>query len=116
MHNEIVKKGVEIITEENSFVHVSGHPNRDDLREMYDWIKPRCVIPVHGEHRHMIEQAKFAKEMQVPHSVQVENGDIVRIFPGDKPVIIDKAPSGRMYLDGSIGVREDSSSIKERKN
>ena len=116
MHNEIVKKGVEIITEENSFVHVSGHPNRDDLKDMYNWIKPRCVIPVHGEHRHMIEQAKFAKEMQVPHSVQVENGDIVRIFPGDKPVIIDKAQSGRMYLDGSIGVREDSSSIKERKN
>jgi len=116
MHNEIVKKGVEIITEENSFVHVSGHPNREDLKDMYNWIKPRCVIPVHGEHRHMIEQAKFAKEMQVPHSVQVENGDIVRIFPGDKPVIIDKAPSGRMYLDGSIGVREDSSSIKERKN
>jgi ribonuclease J len=116
MHNEIVKKGVEIITEENSFVHVSGHPNREDLKDMYNWIKPRCVIPVHGEHRHMIEQAKFAKEMQVPHSVQVENGDIVRIFPGNKPVIIDKAPSGRMYLDGSIGVREDSSSIKERKN
>ena len=116
MHNEIVKKGVEIITEENSFVHVSGHPNREDLKDMYNWIKPRCVIPVHGEHRHMIEQAKFAKEMQVPHSVQVENGDIVRIFPGDKPVIIDKAQSGRMYLDGSIGVREDSSSIKERKN
>ena len=116
MHNEIVKKGVEIITEENSFVHVSGHPNREDLKDMYNWIKPRCVIPVHGEHRHMMEQAKFAKEMQVPHSVQIENGDVLRIFPGDKPQIIDKAPSGRMYLDGSIGVREDSPSIKERKN
>ena len=63
MHNEIVKNGVEIITEENSFVHVSGHPNRDDLKDMYSWVKPRSVIPVHGEHRHMMEQARFAKKM-----------------------------------------------------
>ena len=116
MHNEIVKNGVEIITEENSFVHVSGHPNRDDLKDMYSWVKPRSVIPVHGEHRHMMEQARFAKKMQVPHTLQVENGDIVRLHPGSNPEIIDKAPSGRMYLDGSIGVREDSNGIKERKN
>ena len=102
MHNEIVKRGIELITEENSFVHVSGHPNREDLKDMYKWIKPKSVIPVHGEHRHMIEQAKFAKEMQVPHSIQIENGDILRIYPGDKPEVIDKAPTGRMYLDGSI--------------
>jgi len=116
MHNKIVKNGIEIITEENSFVHVSGHPNRDDLKDMYKWVKPKSIIPVHGEHRHMIEQAKFAKKMKVPHSLQIENGDIIRIYPGNNPEIIDKAPSGRMYLDGSIGVREDSSSIKERKN
>jgi len=116
MHNEIAKNAVDIITEENAFVHVSGHPNREDLKDMYKWIKPRSVIPVHGEHRHMIEQAKFAKEMQVPHSLQIENGDIVRIFPGENPQIIDKAPTGRMYLDGNIGVSEDSPSIKERKN
>ena len=116
MHNEIVKNGIEIITEENSFVHVSGHPNRGDLKDMYSWVRPKSVIPVHGEHRHMIEQAKFAKEMQVPYTLQIENGDIVRIYPGNNPQIIDKAPSGRMYLDGSISVREDSFSIKERRN
>jgi len=116
MHNEIVKNNIEIITEENAFVHVSGHPNRDDLKDMYSWVKPKSIIPVHGEHRHMIEQAKFAKEMKVPHSLQIENGDIVKIFPGDNPIIVDKAPSGRMYLDGSISVREDSNSIKERRN
>ena len=116
MHNEIVRKNVEIITEENSFVHVSGHPNREDLKDMYKWIKPKSVIPVHGEHRHMMEQVKFAKEMQVPNSIQIENGDILRIYPGHKPEIIDKAPTGRMYLDGLIGVREDSFSIKERRN
>ena len=116
MHNEIVKRGIELITEENSFVHVSGHPNREDLKDMYKWIKPKSVIPVHGEHRHMIEQAKFAKEMQVPHSIQIENGDILRIYPGDKPEVIDKAPTGRMYLDGLIGIKEDSNSLKERRN
>ena len=116
MHNELVRSNIEIITEENAFVHVSGHPNRDDLKDMYSWVKPKSVIPVHGEHRHMIEQAKFAKEMKVPHSLQIENGDIIKIYPGENPKIIDKAPSGRMYLDGTISVREDSNSIKERKN
>ena len=116
MHNEIVKNHIEIITEENAFVHVSGHPNRDDLKDMYSWVKPKSIIPVHGEHRHMIEQAKFAKEMKVPHSLQIENGDIISIYPGKNPEIIDKAPSGRMYLDGSVSVRDVSNSVKERRN
>jgi len=64
----------------------------------------------------MIEHINFAKEMQVPYPVQVENGDIVRLFPGDEPKVYDKAPSGRLYLDGNISVEEDSQSIKDRKN
>ena len=83
---------------------------------MYQWVKPKCVIPVHGEHRHMIEHINFAKEMQVPHPVQVENGDIVKLSPGKKPEVFDKAPSGRLYLDGNISVEENSQSIKDRKN
>ena len=62
----IVRNNIEIITEENAFVHVSGHPNRDDLKDMYNWVKPQCIIPVHGEHRHMKEHVTFAKEMQIP--------------------------------------------------
>ena len=116
LHNEISKKGIEIITEENAFVHVSGHPNRDDLKDMYSWVKPKCIIPVHGEHRHMREHVDFAKKMQIPHTLLIENGDIIKIFPGNKPEIIDKAPSGKMYLDGSVGVFSDSKSIKDRKN
>ena len=116
LHNQLVKDGVEVISEENEFVHVSGHPNRDEMRDMYNWIKPNCVIPVHGEHRHMIEHISFAKEMQVPHPVQVENGDIVKLYPGDKPEVYDKAPSGRLYLDGNVSVDEDAQSIKDRKN
>ena len=116
LQNQITKADVEIITEENAFVHVSGHPNRDDLKDMYNWVKPKCIIPVHGEHRHMKEHVMFAKELQIPQTLLVENGDVVRIYPGKEPKIIDKAPSGRMYLDGSIGVSSDSQSIKERKN
>ena len=115
LQNQLVKDGIEVISEESEFVHVSGHPNRDDLREMYDWVKPKCVIPVHGEHRHMIEHVKFAHEMKVPQAVQVENGDIIKIAPGI-PHVYDKAPSGRLYLDGNTSVEEDAQSIKDRKN
>ncbi len=116
LQNLIVKNNMEIISEENAFVHVSGHPNRDDLKDMYKWVKPKSVIPVHGEHRHMQEHVKFAKEMQVPKTLLIENGDIIKLLPGKVPEIVDKAPSGRIYLDGSVNVETDSQSIKDRKN
>ena len=116
LQNLIVRNDIEIITEENAFVHVSGHPNRDDLKDMYKWIKPKCIIPVHGEHRHMKEHVTFAKEMKVPKTLLIENGDMIKLLPGDKPEIIDKAPCGRLYLDGYLNVEMDSQSIKDRKN
>ena len=116
LHNQLVRDGVEVISEENEFVHVSGHPNRDDLKDMYQWIKPNVVIPVHGEQRHMLEHISFAKEMNVPYPIKVENGDMVRLYPGNSPEVYDKAPYGKIYLDGKIGVDEDFKSIKERKN
>ena len=116
LHNQLVREGIEVISEENEFIHVSGHPNREDLKDMYQWVRPKSIIPVHGEHRHMIEHVKFAKEMQIPFTVKVENGDIVKLCPGDKPEVFDKAPSGRLFVDGNIAVEEDSRSIKERRN
>ena len=116
VHNKLLKDGINVITEETEFVHVSGHPNREDLKDMYNWIKPNCLIPVHGEHRHMKEQINFANEMKIPCPVQVENGDIVKIYPGNKPHVYDKAPSGRLCVDGDISIEEDSVFIKERKN
>ena len=115
LHNQLVKNGIEVISEENEFVHVSGHPNQEDLKDMYNWVKPKAIIPVHGEHRHMMEHINFAKEMQVPYPVQIENGDIVQIYPGEEPHVVDKAPVGRMYVDGNISISEDSQSLKERK-
>ena len=116
LHNTLVLEGVEVINEENEFVHVSGHPNREDLKDMYNWIKPKSVIPVHGEHRHILEHLSFAKEMNVPYPIKVKNGDIIKIAPCEKPEVFDKAPSGKLYVDGNISVFEDSKSIKERKN
>ena len=116
LQNSFVKKNIEVITEENAFVHVSGHANREDLKDMYQWVKPKCVIPVHGEHRHMKEHISFAKEMQIPFNLKIENGDIIRISKNQKPEIIDQAPTGKIYLDGNVAVSLDSSSIKERKN
>ena len=116
LQNQIVRNNIEIISEENAFVHVSGHPNRDDLKDMYKWVKPKSIIPVHGEHRHMQEHVNFAKEMQVPKTLLIENGDIIKLLPGDAPKVIDKAPSGRVYLDGNINVETDAQSVKDRKN
>tara|TARA_Y200000002_G_scaffold224028_1_gene185011 strand:+ start:986 stop:2644 length:1659 start_codon:yes stop_codon:yes gene_type:complete len=116
LQNSFVKRNVEVITEENAFVHVSGHANREDLKDMYQWVKPKCVIPVHGEHRHMKEHINFAKEMQIPFNLKIENGNIIKISKNQKPEIIDQAPTGKIYLDGNVAVSLDSSSIKERKN
>ncbi len=116
LHNQLVKNGIEVVSEENEFVHVSGHPNQGDLKDMYNWVKPKSIIPVHGEHRHMMKHINFAKEMQIPYPVQIENGDIVQIYPGEEPHVVDKAPVGRMYVDGDISISEDSLTMKERKN
>ncbi len=115
LQNLFVKRDIEVIAEENAFVHVSGHANREDLKDMYQWVKPKCVIPVHGEHRHMKEHIIFAKEMQIPFNLKIENGNIIKISKNKKPEIIDQAPTGKIYLDGNIAVSLDSPSIKERK-
>ena len=72
LHNLLVKNNIEVISEENEFVHVSGHPNREDLKDMYNWVKPKSIIPVHGEYRHMSEHINFARKMQIPYPVKVE--------------------------------------------
>jgi ribonuclease J len=108
LHNQLVKNNIDVVSEENDFVHVSGHPNREDLKDMYNWVKPKSVIPVHGEHRHMIEHINFAKEMQVPYPVGVENGDIVQLFPGEKPKVVVKARGGRLLVEGNIIVDVES--------
>jgi ribonuclease J len=112
--NTLAAKGVELITDRQAFIHVSGHPGRPELAEMYKWIRPEIVVPVHGEVRHMYEQARFALEQGVPRSIRQVNGDIIRLAPG-KPHKIGEAPVGRLVLDGDIILPADGPTINERR-
>jgi ribonuclease J len=112
--NTLAGKGVEIITDRQAFVHVSGHPGRPELAEMYRWIRPEIILPVHGEVRHMHEQARFAKEQGVPQAITQVNGDIWKLAPG-KPKQVGNAPVGRLVLDGDVILPADGTTINERR-
>ena len=113
--NDFSKNDINVLSEENSMIHVSGHPAREDLKKMYNWIKPIILIPVHGEQRHMAEHINFAKEMGVKFPIKVSNGEIIRLSPGE-PKVIDKVTWGRVYLDGKVLIDNDSPVLKERRN
>ncbi|MCE7997744.1 MAG: ribonuclease J [Rhodobiaceae bacterium] len=114
MQNDLARAGVRVITEKDHFVHVSGHPCRDELTAMYQWIKPELAIPVHGEARHLLEHAALAKELQVPETLVIENGDMVRLAPGAAEVV-DEVPSGRVVMDGDVLVPSWDAGIQERR-
>ncbi len=114
LQNKLARLGVAVLTERDHFVHVSGHPARDELAEMYRWVRPKIAVPVHGEMRHLTEHARFAREMQVPQAVVVENGNMLRLAPG-RAEIIDEAPSGRVHLDGRLMVHEEDGLARSRR-
>ncbi|HEX3811187.1 MAG TPA: ribonuclease J [Rhizomicrobium sp.] len=103
LHNQLSGLGVEVLTAEDHFVHVSGHPAREELAEMYRWVRPQVSVPVHGELRHMSEHARLARSLQVPQAVVIENGQMLRLAPG-RAEIIDEVPSGRIHMDGRVMV------------
>jgi ribonuclease J len=94
-------------------VHVSGHPRRDELRQMYRWMRPKIVIPMHGEARHLKAQATLAREMGVPTSFTLTDGEILRIAPD--PAVIDDAPVGRLFRDGRLLVPALEGPVRERR-
>ncbi len=100
LQNQLARIGVDVLTEKDHFVHVSGHPARDELVRMYQHIHPKIAIPVHGEFRHMAEHARLATGCQVGATVVGENGSVIRIAPG-KPGVIDQVKSGRLALEGN---------------
>jgi ribonuclease J len=112
--NDLVELGVHVITEKDAFTHVSGHPNRDELRKMYEWVRPKFSIPVHGEARHLVAHAEFALTLGVEGAIAPRNGDLIRLAPGE-PQIIDEVPSGRWLLDGNILLPEGSGPMRERR-
>ncbi len=114
LQNDLVDMGVHVITEKDEFVHVSGHPNRDELRQMYAWARPKYAIPVHGEARHLEAHAEFAEELGVRLAIPPRNGDLIRLAPGE-PQIIDEVPAGRWMLDGRALVPEGAGPMRERR-
>ena len=114
LHNQLSALGVEVLTVEDHFVHVSGHPCRDELSEMYRWVRPQIAVPVHGELRHMSEHARLARSLQVPQAVVVQNGDMLRLAPG-RAMVIDEVPAGRVYMDGRVMTEADEGLTRHRR-
>ena len=114
VQNRLVASGVRVITDKDHLVHVSGHPNRDELAEMYRWLRPRIAIPVHGEARHLAEHAAFASSLQVPETVVVENGAMVRLAPGPA-VLVEKVRAGRLVRDNGLLLSPDDPVFRARR-
>lgn len=112
--NNLVLQGIEIITDRDALVHVSGHPRRDELRDMISWVRPPVLIPAHGEALHLAEHAKLARAAGVPRVVTIKNGDMVRLAPGDAS-IIGQVQAGRLYKDGKLLEDEKSKAVVERR-
>jgi ribonuclease J len=114
VQNALAANGVKIVTADDALVHVTGHPRRDELKQMYDWLQPDIVVPMHGEARHLWEQARFAKACGVPDSLVVRNGDIARLYP-EPATIVDEAPWGRLHVDGKVIVSSVDGPARERR-
>jgi ribonuclease J len=114
IQNKLAAKGVVMITDRQAHVHVSGHPGRPELAQMYRWMRPEVLIPVHGEMRHLMEQARYGLSEGIPRALVQTNGDIVRLAPGD-PVKIGNAQTGRLVLDGDVILPGDGQTINERR-
>src|SRR5881398_289064 len=112
--NQLSDLGVLIVTERQAHVHVSGHPGRPELIEMYNWVRPQIVVPVHGEARHLAEHARLALGHGVSHAVVQKNGDVIRLAPGE-PKKIDEVRVGQLVLDGDVILPADGATVTERR-
>ncbi|MFC0589234.1 ribonuclease J [Novosphingobium aquiterrae] len=101
IQNRLAARNIAIVTDRQSHIHVSGHPGRPELEALYGWIRPEILVPVHGEVRHMAEQARLGRKCGIPKAVVQQNGDLVRLAPG-KPGKISEVRAGRLVLDGDI--------------
>jgi ribonuclease J len=112
--NALARADVKTVTERQAHVHVSGHPARPELAAMYHWIRPRMLIPVHGESRHLHEHRRFALDQGIPKSIVQENGDLVRLAP-DGPRKIGSERVGRLILDGDVILTADGTTMSQRR-
>ena len=116
MQNKLADRGVRLYTDrDHPGIHVSGHPCRDELKQMYQWARPKIAVPTHGERRHLIEHCNLAKDMQVAQALAPRNGDMVRLAPG-RAEIIDEVPASRLFLDGGMLTPENGEALRERRH
>lgn len=114
IQNQLAARGITMVTDRQAFIHVSGHPGRPELEALYDWLRPEVLVPVHGEMRHMAEQARVGKACGIPAQVVQKNGDIVRLAPG-KPGKLAEVRAGRLVLDGDIIAPANGEAITMRR-
>ncbi len=114
LRNQLARLNVEVINERDAFVHVSGHPAREELQQLYDWVKPPVLIPIHGEARHLIEHCKFGRENGIPVTAMAENGEMLRLAPGE-PKILAQVQSGRYAVDGRRLVPVEGDVVRARR-
>jgi ribonuclease J len=114
IQNALAAKGVRLITDKQSMIHVSGHPGRPELIELYGWIRPEILVPVHGEMRHMDEQARLGLAHGIPRAILQKNGDLIRLAPRG-PHKISEVRAGRLILDGDIIAPADGEAIGARR-
>ncbi len=116
LQNGLADRGVRLYSEkDHPGIHVSGHPCRDELKQMYQWARPQIAVPTHGERRHLVEHAALARDLQVPMTVTPRNGDMVRLAPGH-PSIIDEVTAGRLYVDAGVVTPENGDALKQRRH
>ena len=114
LQNSLAEDGVQIVTEKDRPIHVSGHPYQDELKQMYDWVKPHVAVPVHGERRHLLEHSRLAKKWGVKHTYDPHNGEMIKLSM-DGAEVIDIVPSGRLHEDSGKIVRADDEGLRLRK-
>ncbi len=114
VHNALAEQQIEIVTDRQALVHVSGHPRREEMKQMYAWVRPRIAIPAHGEPLHLSEHARLATELKVPHVLVVNNGDMVALDPAG-PRKIDDVAAGRIYQDGMLRIAASTRTIPDRR-
>lgn len=114
VQNKLAERGIVMVTDRQSEIHVSGHPGRPELEALYGWLRPKILVPVHGEIRHMQEQARLGQARGIPSTVFQKNGDIVRLAPG-KPGKLAEVRAGRLILDGDIIIPADGEAITMRR-
>jgi ribonuclease J len=112
--NGLVAQGIEVVTDRTHLVHVSGHPRRGELEDMIRWVRPRILIPVHGEALHLAEHAALARRLGVPQVLVCQDGDLVRLAPG-AAAVVDEVPAGRFYKDGFLLVDAQARTVPDRR-